>query len=66
MPKEIIYYRYGKPYRKLNRNEIIRKGAMQSFCLGELQPIAHPETIGQTPNDFSRERDFFNPINLSE
>ena len=46
---ENIYYRFGKPYRKLKRNEIIEKGAMHSFCGGELMPITNSDgqTIGR-------------------
>lgn len=60
--KENIYVRFGKKYRKIARNEKIEKGAMQSWEFGELQSILHDETIGQTPDDFSLERDFYNPI----
>ena len=61
---ENIYYRFGKPYRKLKRNEIIEKGAMHSFCGGELMPITNSDgqTIGSTPSEFSDEREFYNPI----
>jgi len=60
----LIYTRFGKKYRKLKRNEIIKKGAMQSWCYGELQPIKNSdgETIGNTPSSFSDERDFYTPI----
>lgn len=61
---EAIYYRFGKKYRKLGRNEIIQEGAMQSWCYGELMPITNSdeETVGGMPADFSDERDFYNPI----
>ena len=61
----MIYYRFGKQYKKLKRNEIIKEGAMQSWCHGELQPITNSDgkTIGGTPSNFSDERDFYNPIN---
>lgn len=62
--RENVYYRYGKPYRKLKRDEKILPGAMFSWCHGELRPIMHTETIGQTPNDFSEDRDFYNPIKI--
>jgi len=64
MHKEPTYYKNGKSYRKLKRNEIIKEGAMQSWCYGELQPIMNinDETIGDTPSSFSDERDFYNPI----
>jgi len=59
----LIYFREGKRYVKIQRNEVIRQGAMHSWCNGELIPLANPqETIGQTPNDFSPERDFYNPV----
>jgi len=63
-PKNQIYIRFGKKYRKLMRNEIIKKGAMQSWCYGELQPIKNSDgrTIGDTPSSFSNERNFYNPI----
>lgn len=59
-----IYYRFGKKYHKLERDEIIKEGAMQAWALGELQPIKNTDgqTIGSTPSDFSPERDFYNPI----
>lgn len=59
--KPPIYTRFGNQYRKIERHEVIKKGAMTSFYGSELQPIANPETIGQTPNDFSDEREFYNP-----
>jgi len=61
--KEPLYYRFGKPYRKIKRDEVIEIGAMHSYCFGELMPIKNPETVGMTPTDFSDERDFYNPIN---
>jgi len=60
MIKENIYYRFGVQYRKLKRHEVIKAGAMHSFCGGELRPIVRINTIGKTPNDFSDEREFFN------
>lgn len=59
---EPIYYRFGQKYRKLKRDEVIKKGAMHCWCHGELQPIMNDETIGDIPANFSDERDFFNPI----
>jgi hypothetical protein len=59
----LIYQKDGKQFVKIARNEKIRSGAMHSWCGGELQPIMHDETIGQTPDDFSDEREFFNPWN---
>ena len=63
-PNKIVYVKDGKPYRKLNRDEVIQKGAMQSWCHGELQPILNSdgETIGDIPSSFSDKRDFYNPI----
>jgi len=60
----LIYTRFGNEYKKLKRNEVIKEGAMQSWCLGELQPIKNSDgkTIGDTPSSFSDERDFYNPI----
>jgi len=60
--KENTYYRFGKPYKKLQRHEIIREGAMQSWCNGELNSIMEDDIVGQTPNQFSDERDFYNPV----
>jgi hypothetical protein len=53
-----------KQYKKIKRHEVIKEGAMQSWCHGELQPIKNTdgETIGDTPSSFSDERDFYNPI----
>lgn len=58
------YHKNGEAYRKLLRHEKIEEGAMQSWGHGELQPIMNSdgETIGGTPSDFSKERDFYNPI----
>jgi len=64
MSNEIIYHRFGKEFKKVKRDEVIKEGAMQSWELGELQPITNSdgETIGNTPSSFSDERDFYNPI----
>jgi hypothetical protein len=61
--ENIIYTRFGKKYLKCKRDEVIKEGAMQSWCFGELQPIMNTdsETIGDTPSSFSDERDFYNP-----
>ncbi len=58
------YIRHGSKYRKLiyRDKEIIKEGAMQSWAFGELQPIVNEDTVGQTPSQFSDERDFYNPI----
>ena len=68
MNKFPTYYKDGKPYRKLERHEVIAEGAMQSLCHGELIPIMNTDgkTIGGTPADFSPERDFYNPIDETE
>ena len=58
-----VYHRLGREYRKLRRDEVIEIGAMHSWCNGELNPILNEKTIGMTPNDFSDEREFYNPIN---
>lgn len=63
MKKDIIYYRFGKKYRKIGRDEIISEGAMHCWCGGELMPIMNKDTIGDRPSSFSEEREFFNPIN---
>ena len=64
---EQIYFKNGNLYRKLDRNEIIQEGAMQSWCHGELMPIinANGTTVGDKPSSFSDERDFYNPIKES-
>ena len=61
---KVIYTRNGKHYVKLSRHGIIKEGAMQSWCGGELKPIAKSggETVGSTPADFSDEREFYNPV----
>lgn len=58
------YTRFGKKYKKLKRWEIIKEGAMQSWCNGELQPIKNydNDTVGDIPASFSDERDFYNLI----
>ena len=58
------YFKSGRRYKKLDRNEEILPGAMQSWDNGELQPITNSngETFGATPIEFSNERDFYNPI----
>jgi len=62
--KENMYYRNGKKYRKIGRNEIIMEGAMHSWCGGVLMPILNSdsETVGDIPANFSDERDFYNPV----
>ncbi|HEA19391.1 hypothetical protein LCGC14_3118340 [marine sediment metagenome] len=62
MEKRIVYYRFGKKFYKVKRNEIIKKGAMHAFCEGELKPIRGFGTVGNTPSNFSDERDFYNPL----
>lgn len=59
-----IYKRLGKEYRKIDRNEVIEEGAMQSWCDGELRPITNSDgkTVGDYPYNFSIERDFYNSI----
>ena len=60
---KIVYHRLGREYRKLERHEVIKEGAMHSWCLGELILLADPDnSIGKKPSDFSSERDFYNPI----
>lgn len=62
-----IYYRYGIKLRKLNRTEKITINCLQSFNYGELHEIMFPEeTVGQTPADFSDEREFYIPIKDSK
>ena len=61
----IIYVRHGEPYRKLKRYETIKKGAMHSWCHGELVPILNQESVGVTPAFFSNQRDFYNPITIA-
>jgi len=62
MRKSTTYRRFGKEYTKLKRNEVIKEGAMQSWCNGELNLImGGDETIGDIPANFSKKRDFYNP-----
>lgn len=61
-PEEIIYYRFGRKFRKIGRDEIIKYGAMHSYDHFELNPILHDSTVGKTPADFSSQRNFYNPI----
>ena len=60
--KEITYYKNGKKFRKIGRDEVIEEGAMHSIMDGELHSVKFPETIGETPSDFSDDRNFYNPI----
>ena len=62
--KDRIYFRFGKRYHKIEMNWVIADGAMQSWCGGELMPITNADgnTIGNTPANFSPEREFYNPI----
>jgi hypothetical protein len=62
--ENLIYTRFGKEFKKLKRDEVIKEGAMQSWCNGELQLIKNSDgkTIGDIPSSFSDERDFYNPI----
>lgn len=59
---EYIYYHKGKQYLKVPRDGIIKEGAVHSYGGGELHPIVHEDTVGQSPKDFSDEREFYNPI----
>lgn len=59
---EVIYYLFGKQYHKLDRNEIIKKDAVYSFCNFELRPILNPDIVGHTPSEFDDEEDFYNLI----
>lgn len=60
--ENLIYTVHGKKYRKIGRKKIIKEGAMHSFEGGELNPIHHPKTVGDTPSSFSTDRNFYNPI----
>jgi len=55
------YYKDGKQYKKIINNGIIKKGAMHSWCFGELKPVMSDDSIGDRPSSFSKEREFFNP-----
>lgn len=61
---QLIYTRFGKEYIKVPFNGIIKNGAMQCWCQGELFPITNTDgkTVGSSPSEFSDEREFFNPI----
>lgn len=59
---EPVYYKDGRKYKKIGRDEMIEKGAMHSILDGELHAIKSPDTIGDTPSSFSLDRNFFNPI----
>lgn len=53
----------GKKYRKIGKDEIIKKGAMHSLSGGGLMPVLNNgETIGDKPSSFGTGRDFYNPI----
>jgi len=58
-----IYIRHGNKYSKLERHEIIKTGAMYSYCGSELTEIRNNDIIGDIPASFSDERDFYNPVN---
>jgi hypothetical protein len=58
-----LYWVDEMPYVKIARDEKIRAGAMHSLHNGHLYPIMNDrETIGQTPDNFTKERDFYNPM----
>ena len=59
--KEYKYFR-GKGYQKIGRFEVIKEGAMQSWHNNGLQFIRDPRTIGDIPDNFSPQREFYNPI----
>jgi len=61
-PKNFVYIRHGKKFRKIGRDEIIEEGAYHAWCGGELEPIKGIDTIGDKPSSFSDEREFFNPM----
>ena len=60
--ENLIYTKHGKKYKMVGRENVIKKGAMHSFKGGELQSVCNPETIGDTPANFSLKRKFYNPI----
>lgn len=61
-PSKIIQYE-GKQYIKIERNEIIKVGAIQRFKDFRYLPLKNESTIGRYPCNFSDERNFYNPIN---
>jgi len=61
---EIVYYRFGKRYHKIGRDETILRGAMKSYLNGELQPILSTDTVGDKPSSFSDEGNFYNPMDI--
>lgn len=59
---KIIQYE-GKQYIKVERNEVIKLGAIQKFKDFRYMPLKNESSIGCYPCNFSDERNFFNPIN---
>lgn len=51
----------GKRYRKIGKNEVIRRGALHSYSSQGMHAIKDG-TIGQTPSDFSSNRVFYNLV----
>ncbi len=51
----------GELYYKVEMNEPIKKRAFHSYGDFGPVPILHPETVGQTPSNFSPKRTFWNP-----
>lgn len=54
-----IRYSMGRPYRKLEQHEVIKPDDLHSWRGGPLFPLAHPDSAGYTPSDFSEEREFY-------
>lgn len=63
MSEEIVVFN-GVKYKKVERHEFIRDDAIHCFNGGALCPISNAlgETVGYTPEDFSRLRVFYNPV----
>ena len=52
-----------KPFVEINRDEIIKEGAFQSFKGNEPHPIRTKSWIGKTPNErFELGRIVYNPF----
>lgn len=61
MRSTIIYYRSEK-YKKVGQREKIKEGAIESRCGKEFLPLQNSSFVGNIPNNFSRGREFYNPI----
>jgi hypothetical protein len=51
-----------RQYNRVKRDEVIKEGALHTLDGRNFNPLMNPESVGQTPSEFSRKRVFYNPV----